>query len=1289
MYKKLLYMVVVLLLGVSTQYLGADQSIVSGDIEWLIFPSSNTWDTANVGYGCRYHIMDKETVIVNGTARDTLRWLYGKFDVNSAGDTTLTYFVLYRFRLLDTTNTEVETVSKFIKTSIHKIEIKDDFEIPLIHNLSYIGKICTDTTRIPDDSCKQWIPIGADDLPDTVVTFTLLNSLSNTYNLDVDSLCDSMWAGTELYLSYPINLLDTYSDTNLNNTYGEYKFTIIHRGGLDSLKPGFSVYAPFFYTKIDSSLWYEYDLEFFPRKIRIYQLSSSKPDSSRLIWYERPYLYYATTIEPNVPDSFSSGSVLINDTLLTWEEDTIPITINGTIIHATDNVDISREKYYYGHYINSPGSIKIGGDLLKVPERFLILPSSNSSDTNTITYRIKVHHRGLETTFNTLEHNLDEKSTHFFLWLPGEIKTYAYNGIGPFNDKPVLFHYVRHNNIFSTTIFNNDTLPHTEVIHSSHYYLVLKINVVKKRAADSLKILNDSLKLSWVSKKDIEREFSNLASCRAWDRWWQDPHVLLSGQYDSLFADTVLFSFDWKPYIQLFRRGDTLFWNSFRLTTTDTNYLKIKYIVWKNANGQTISIPDTTEDTFLVIPGVSDTTRFMFQVQYNALPHNYIVPPHSLSYTSEPALTWYPSLKVNSDYVVTWPKCPCADFYEVWTKKASSEDWSIDTTKDTYYEIPGYNKEETIVKVRALKGQFPMAWGIIGHLNPPTNVKAKLIQADFSWQNGVVHVTWTDNSNMEDGYLLEYKFDSQSTWIQKWLPVNSTFYDIEVSHLSNYRTMYVKVYPVLYANPIDKAGDIYIGKGDPTSAFIYFRVLADSSYITNNLAGCSLYNKKATLITEDMKVYTLGSNGVVENGKGIESSIDVNENCDFVTLWNTGDSLLVQISSDTQSYSIYKVEDSSKIHGVAVNIDESNNIHVAVLLLEDNLRKTLLLYGKGPYNGITWDTVFSAPFIKEMDMYGIASTPNGNHILINYSIDGILYTCKLDSGSVFIFIWPKYHIWGKNLKNIYNPIYWPSTGNFWFAYLDVNDTLGLISIPIDSSEALVSNWKHYLPVEGNVHIAPTISSSYLGVAAPFPLLFSPIGNSLANAVELSLLNYETNDSIHQLRTISINTTERIDNFMGFLSFIKIDTIPDTLRSSIPGSQSILIDTIWRGYVSYRGEDSLYHVNSFNVTLNANSAKGGIQSAQGSLVFPYVDFNRTILNSKKEDLELSIYSPGAQSGSIEIYDITGRKIWDRKISLSRNSVKRVRISFKRFPQGVYFVRVKMGYRLFTKKILSIR
>ncbi len=1277
MYKKILYAVILLLAGASIQYLNAEQSVTAGNIQWNIWPSSNTWDYNTKGYGCSYHIIDLPH---NGS-----RSLVGRYD--STGDhDTLIYFVLYRCQLLDPTDKGVNPTEDFINTYIHKIYVRNDIRIPLL-SIDRIASFCS------THSCDAgWIPISEDSLgtagfiQDSAFA-TIISTDSSNLIVNIDSICDSMWAGIETYLAAPINpLLNATSPQYLNNLYGEYRFVINKQdGGIDELKPVFGVYSPFFINIWKNSQtgevekWYEYDLEFFPKKLTIYNKQGDD-----LIKWERPY-QYVLTVKKNIPDAYIAPTQsTVPGTLCTWIEDTVVVNFDhrGSLfpIHITDDVvNESRNSYLYGHYILQPGSIHNESTYYSIMDSTHVVGIADDIDTfDTFSYGAAyyIHHSGLAQAFNTTTYPLENTTTHFLAWLPGEIKAYGYNGdVKTADSPPYLFHYVRHNPYFNAEIFNRDSLPWVKVLHSQYYYLVMEVKIVRPHDGKD----TTTVYISWVNSSDVANDgFDTLASeGRSWKLWWQDPYVLLGGKYDSLFVDTVSYAFSWKPFIQLHRVGDTLFWNSFLTDNYRSSVLQINYIVWQNANGPSIPIPDTTADTFLVMPGIDSTTCFMFQVQYN---------DNNLSYTSEPALTWYPILKgyIDNDvYVVTWPECSCADSYEIWWKKDSTDyRWNIDTVYETYYKIK--DTSELAVKVRGMNGEMPMAWGIIGHLNPPTQLRA-----NFSWQNRLL-ITWNDNSNMEDGYLLEYKFDSQTTWIQNWLPANSNSYVVDSSNLSNYQTIYVRVHPILYANPIDKAGDIYIGKGDSISAFIYFRVLADSSYITNDLAGCSIYNKEATLITEDEKVYTLGQNSVVENGKGIESSIDVNNSCNFVTLWNTGDSLLIQMSSDTQSHPIYEVEDSrfQRISGIAVNIDSSSNLHVAALLLDDNphyiVERPLLLYGSGPYSDIVWDTVFSMPFIKrEMDMYGIASTPDGVHTLINYSIDSVLYTCKINSGKVdSIFVWGNY-------KSIYNPVYWPSTGSFWFAYLDSTNTLGLISIPIDFSAALVSNWKHSLPVEGNVYIAPTISGSYLGVAAPFPMPFSPIGSSSANAVELSLLNYETNDSIHEIRTISINTTERIDNFMGFLSFIEIDTIPDTSHSPIPESQSISIDTIWRGYVSYRGEDSLYHIDSFNVTLGTNSIKGGIQSSQSSFVPPHVDFNRTVLNSKKENLELAIYSPAAQNGSVEIYDITGRKIWHKQLSFSRNSVNRVRISFKRFPQGVYFVRVKMGDTLFTRKILSIR
>ncbi|RKY97711.1 MAG: hypothetical protein DRQ10_08230, partial [Candidatus Hydrothermota bacterium] len=281
MYKKVLK--VIIFLGLSmlhTPNAKSEESIIVNGIEWKIFPSSNSWKYADRfgGYGSNYHVVDLEAVInkdttINGidtTLQETVRLVVGRFKkIKKNGYSsmigvidTLTYFVLYRFRMLDSTKAGVDTtINTRLRSYIHKIGIsRDAFSIPLIE-IDSIASLCSNSI------CDTWLPISEDSLAADSSLMTKKKTLSQLqqdgFNLFVDPLCDSMWAGVEFYLARPINPMERYSDTSeLNNIYGEYKFVIHHRNGIDSLKDGFGVYSPFFIRKWDEDNWYEYDLEF-------------------------------------------------------------------------------------------------------------------------------------------------------------------------------------------------------------------------------------------------------------------------------------------------------------------------------------------------------------------------------------------------------------------------------------------------------------------------------------------------------------------------------------------------------------------------------------------------------------------------------------------------------------------------------------------------------------------------------------------------------------------------------------------------------------------------------------------------------------------------------------------------------------------------------------------------------------------------------------------------------------------------------------------------------------------
>ncbi len=1262
MYKKISAITLVVL--ISSSVMANDQSVVFNGITWGIFPSNNVWRYAEHArvYGSYYHVLDLPL-----SNFDSVRRVVGRFSI-AGNETTLTYFVLYKIRLLDTTTNWIDANGgNFLKTFIHKIYIHDDFTIPLI-NIDSISTLCNSSSG--DSGCTQWLPISEKTLIDTpgwIDPAVKINELFSRFEeVVVDPLCDSMWAGGELYLSYPINPMPHYNDSDsLNNIYGEYKFVIYHRGGLDSLKPVSGVYSPFFYRCwgenidgiCDNGICYEYDLEFFPRKTRIYD-TNNDTDPPHLIWWEKPYLY-ATTVEHDLPDVIRSIS---NDTLLmTWDDDTVTLACDTLgDMHVTDGINTTQNKYFYGHYIVAPGAIKDNiGNYHTIKELYKL--RYKDGQTITSSANVIIHHAGLGTAFNTLEQPLGDTSTHFFLWLPGEIKAYGYNGnVDEPNTKHPLFHYVRHNNLFNATIFNKDSLPQLKILHSSYYFLILEIAIQRAGLAH-----DPYIRISWVSRGDVERDgFHNLSSSGSWKAWWQNPHVLLGGEYDSLFADTVGFTFHWKPYMQIFVRGDTLYWNS--LPSRGTN---VKYIYSEHLSSPVIHIPDTTSDTFAVIPETDSTTYFEFQVKYETEDGSFI---------SAPAVTWYPRVKVyrkNGQSKIEWPACPCADFYEVWWKlDSTSEEWNIDTTKSTSF-YPKVGKE-LAVKVRAVKNQMPMAWGVTGNLVPPSNLQGSLVDI---WGNNItLHVTWEDNSKIEDGYWLKYKFND--TWHDTLLAPNSTSCNIYINDANPspvYSPDEIKIYPILYANPIDRAGDIYMGEGDSVTIFPYLYVISDTSYIVNDLA-LGNGRKAITIVTSDTTVYTFVENSNYgKNGKGLESCIGVDTDGNFITLWNTGHTLWLQSSSDTGYDSIYSVNDTSneEIRGIAIDVDTTNNIHIAGLVLNPPYNIYLiynrLLYGDKSH-ALPWDTLatfrYNGEKEEKVDLYGIASTLDGSSVVINYSIGDVLYTYKTDAQ----------FIWNNNVNSIYNPVYWPATGKFWFPYVDNNDTLRFMSI--DSYNRTSSpDWGY--------HYSNNSQSVYAFIPSNAPdnlsLALTENGSPFAISRPIARVFLFRNDSgaFSQVATAQIDTTGNIDRLLGFISSIETEIIPDTHKPHI--------DTLLTGYISYKGNDSFHYLESFRFNISGGSVAGGPQGT-GNSMLPSISLNKIVLNGKKDKLELIIFSPNPEDEIVAyIYDIAGRELWRKQIVHTENRVYKVPISLKHLPQGVYFVHVKIGNRVFTRRILSIK
>ena len=1258
MYKKILAITLVVL--ISSSAMANDQSVVFNGITWGIFPSNNVWRYAEHAkiYGSYYHVLDLPL-----SNSDSVRRVVGRFSI-AGNDTTLTYFVLYKIRLLDTTTNWIDANSDpFLTTFIHKIYIHDDFTIPLIM-VDSISTLCYFSSTL---GCIEWLPISEKTLIDTpgwVNPAVKINELSSHFKkVVVDPLCDSMWAGGELYLSYPINPMPNYNDYDrLNNIYGEYKFVIYHRGGLDSLKPVSGVYSPFFYRCwgentdgiCDNGICYEYDLEFFPRKTRIYD-TNNDTDPPHLIWWEKPYLY-ATTVEHDLPDVIDSIS---NDTLLmTWDDDTVTLTRDTLYeIHVTDGINTADNKYLYGHYIVAPGAIKDNiGNYHTIKELYQL--RDKDGQTITSSANVIIHHAGLGTAFNTLEQPLGDISTHFFLWLPGEIKAYGYNGnVDEPETKHPLFHYVRHNNLFNATIFNKDSLPQLKILHSSYYFLILKITITK---SDS----NSSIRISWVSKEDVERDgFHNLSSSGSWKAWWQNPHVLLGGEYDSLFADRVGFTFHWKPYMQILARGDTLYWNSLPSRETD-----VKYIYSDNPSSLVIHVPDTTSDTFAVIPEMDSTTCFEFQVKYET---------ENGSFISAPALTWYPRVKVlyrkKGQSKIEWPHCPCADFYEVWWKSNStSAEWNIDTTNFTSFSLEV--GEEFAAKVRAVKNQMPMAWGVTGNLVPPSNLQASLI--DIWGDNITLHVTWEDNSKIEDGYWLKYNFND--TWHDTLLTPNSTSCNIYINDANpSPDSVEIKIYPILYANPIDRAGDIYMGEGDSVTIFPYLYVISDTSYIVNDLA-LGNGRKAVTIVTSDTTVYTFVENSNYgKNGKGIESCIGVDTDGNFITLWNTGHTLWLQSSSDMGYDSIYSVNDTSNeaISGIAIDVDTMNNLHIAGLLLHYNslhdpayIDKVLLLCGHGNISELEWDTVISYNGAKAVDLYGIASALDGSSVIINYSIDDGLYTCKTSNDTIIAW---------KEMKKVYNPVYWPATEKFWFPYVDNNDTLRFMSM--DSYNRTSSpDWGYHYPNNSQSVYAfiPSNGPDNLSLA-----LTENSSHYIDPSIARIFLFRNDSGAFSQVATAQIGTTGNIDRLLGFISSIETEIIPDTHKPHI--------DTLLTGYISYKGNDSFHYLESFRFNISEGSVAGGPQGT-GNSMLPSISLNKIVLNGKKDKLELVIFSPNPEDEIVaHIYDIAGRELWRKQIVHTENRVYKVPISLKHLPQGVYFVHVKIGNRVFTRRILSIK
>ncbi len=750
-----------------------DTHIKSDVADWLVFPSNNIWLYASRGktYGARYSFVSM--------SRDSI---LGRYSSSRDGD-TLIYFVLYRIQMLDPSGSNVRVDDGYIATYIHKIFVRDRFRIPLI-DIDTVARRCA-------SGCHQWLPLS----PRHGSRWAELNKsvsglAGDGYTVHLDEACDSMWAGVELILADPINPMRSYNDTaHLNNGYGLYRFEIVHRNGIDSLKPVLGVYSPFLYRcwpQNRRKICYEYDLEFFPPVTASYELMGST-----ILSYLRPQLYATVSSDRKLfPDTVRLPNWVSKTALRSWLSDTLTVRLpNDLTLRITDdNTDYwpqrGRQKSFYGHYILQPAVLRDGqnGRFYTVRDSFFLCGGGRCDAFET---RTPIHHTGGTTPFNTVNHALTDTSTHYLLWLPDEIKAFGYNGKAhaPTGD-PMLFHYVRRNPVFETRIFNMDSVPSLKILHSQRYFLLLEVKIVRKAGQKSIYI-------SWVGRDDVlEQGFTALGRLSSWKKWWQDPDVLLDSRYDSLFADTVKFRFSWRPYLEFTERGDTLFWNPL-----PSRGNSISYSIRKSESEPYA----TTSDTFMVIHDLIDTACIRYTVTYRS---------SDMQSRSEEAATWLPKPDIEQlsrhRFKLRWNRCRYADFYEVWWKTDGMSDWEIDTTANPYFDLR--SRGEFIAKVRGVKGQVPMSWGIVGRLNAPDGLE--IMRKRVIDDSVLIEVRWDDSSKMEDGYVLEYQSENDSERHRLTLPPNSTRFELKVNRNEGLRVL---IRPYIIANPTDHHGQIYEG----------------------------------------------------------------------------------------------------------------------------------------------------------------------------------------------------------------------------------------------------------------------------------------------------------------------------------------------------------------------------------------------------------------------------------------------------------------------------------------------
>ncbi len=766
MRKMLFNLLIALYLLPFTRPASGVEFVNDGNISWMVFPSNNRWMYApkRKYFGATYWFV--------ALSHDSI---VGRYVRSHRGD-TLIYFVTYRLQMLDPTG-KISVENGFVTTQIHKIFIRDRFKIPLIE-IDSVSRRC-------GGRCNQYLPISPHSIPEWIsleVPVIRLNSMG--YDVIIDRICDSMWAGMELYLSSPISPLDGYRDvSHLNTAYGEYRFVIVHHNGIDSLKPVSGVFSPFLY-RCQGNVCHEFDIEFFPPKTAIFERNNG-----RISRWEKVTQYVIAQANGRAfPNSLRRCPALFRS-LKSWQEQTVTTRVDGDRLKLQEvalfNPEVGRYRGFYGHYILQPGVIKNAkGKYCTVPDSFLVC---NGQECLKYRGTQLIHHYGYSTPFDTQHQPLSDTSTHFLLWIPDEIKAYGFNGNIKLPEKqPELFHYVRKNPVFETQMFTTGLPPFLKILHSQHYFLVLEVKIVRDEGLKKIEI-------SWVGREDVEKQgFTALSRSSAWKKWWQDPAVLLSGSYDSLFADTVSFSFGWRPFPQLSRFSDTLFWSRFPSKGTH-----IEYTLTDPRTGHQV----VTSDTFAVLKGVSDTTCLKFAVTYT---HG------GQKFRSDTTTIWIS--KVAAERIsrrkvrISWPPCPIADFYELWWKADRQRDWTIDTISGTSHVIPA--KTEFTARVRAISHQMPTSWGVIGQLEPPSGLRMHVRHG----RRTTVTISWKDRSSIEDGYMVKYRVGERSEYHSIRLPANSDSCVIKLP--PNTRgNLEVQVSPFIIANPEEMSGSMHAARG--------------------------------------------------------------------------------------------------------------------------------------------------------------------------------------------------------------------------------------------------------------------------------------------------------------------------------------------------------------------------------------------------------------------------------------------------------------------------------------------